>query len=938
MNQLVHVHLDYIDSDAKSFDIDEDILENIRLKFNKDRHPQVLYDITEVSSNRNPITPENTPLIRGRHYLWADGREKWEDRQLVQNALFCSNAAYQYKPIHYLNAKKVYHSIERLIAANVKYGDQVLCIFLGSEHRRQKEKTLIVAFRGTTTKKDIETDSKIGLKAHQSFVGKVHSGFLERMEKVPVGEIIDLAISHKAHQILTCGHSLGGAVSSLVHVELITYLHRKANLVISPKNVLNITFGAPMLGNHEFAEFVSKRNYAENMFHFASAWDIVPSMLSIGHGIESVKQSSIVRSVIGHFPTVCYQIGLKCLTLDKKSNAEEIEAAKKVIKSRCSTLQNDFDKSNYVPVGKFLLIHGLQKNPNIEYISKHSKVIERVIQAPMDYASTLPYKELSKIQNWHSIEKYMELVKTFYSGFEYPSSEFADFQQREIFIEKTKNNFLDENGLKYKFESACSFTCGYDQCEELKRVALYLEDQPVAFCQACRYDPFKTEHFYHKDCFRKEHVNDKKTHKIQIIDWQKYTSKKNEWEKLFKDPDVTEKNVLKIFQSKITAFIMLMISPAMHSYDYYEQNFNNLDIPIDPFGGAEKIIEATQGMYGEKGLVVILTNSFGISEMIEKIVECIGANQITEHLSISLGMKNITESCVDLMEFYGIEFFVHKLLSELPNTDLLIKLTDKIGANQIATRIVSSIGNEKLMTAMQTQFGRFEVAKCLTVPSLQFSATASTTGAIAGFGIFSLCDCYRWSTRKISLEQFKTATLENFVLCLLFALISWSMASVGTFLGASIGHPAFIGIFQIAGAIIGGLFAFKTVELLSDNMKWALNSEDEQKSDVIVDTLHFLEVPLPNGDFKKILEDDVMKCFRRNKLRFHPEKNKENELASLNYFSRDTLLSYIREPISLSNAVIERVNKKLIKKREGIDIHRMKKGITKLKELRPHQN
>ena len=124
------------------------------------------------------------------------------------------------------------------------------------QRSRGKKKTLIVAFRDTKRLEDVKTDFQFGLETDDRFVGKIHGGFLKRMQSVDINQLFEISIINNVNQILTCGSSLGGAVSSLVHLSLLNCLHEAENPLVLPKNLINMTFGAPMFANFELAKHV----------------------------------------------------------------------------------------------------------------------------------------------------------------------------------------------------------------------------------------------------------------------------------------------------------------------------------------------------------------------------------------------------------------------------------------------------------------------------------------------------------------------------------------------------------------------------------------------------------------------------------------------------------------------------------------------------------
>ena len=128
---------------------------------------------------------------------------------------------------------------------------------------------------------------------------------------------------------------------------------------------------------------------------------------------------------------------------------------------------------------------------------------------------------------------------------------------------------------------------------------------------------------------------------------------------------------------------------------------------IETKGAALKINEAFNQLYGVEKLLVILTKSYGIRELIEKITECIGVRQNTESLSVSRGYTDLTETCIQIAEDYGTEFFVHKLLNDLPKVDIARKMFQLLEDDEIACQIMTEIGYDNVNLAMQNNTGQW---------------------------------------------------------------------------------------------------------------------------------------------------------------------------------------------------------------------------------------
>ncbi|KAA1470190.1 alpha/beta-hydrolase [Dentipellis sp. KUC8613] len=162
--------------------------------------------------------------------------------------------------------------------------------------RDDARKEVVVAFRGSSDAADFWTDGQIALEPFTApgtappVNTTAHSGFLNAWNSV-AAEIIStvkLQLSaHAGYSIVTTGHSLGGALSSLAAITL------KQNFPSSP--IRMYTYGQPRTGNDQYAFWVNEQ-FGSNAFRAVHTTDGVPTMLptSIGyrhHGIEYWQSS-----------------------------------------------------------------------------------------------------------------------------------------------------------------------------------------------------------------------------------------------------------------------------------------------------------------------------------------------------------------------------------------------------------------------------------------------------------------------------------------------------------------------------------------------------------------------------------------------------------------------------------------------------------------------
>ena len=117
-----------------------------------------------------------------------------------------------------------------------------------------------------------------------NFKGKFHSGFLEQAELFPIDKILNEEIFSEA-QVICCGHSLGGAIASVVAIKLFISLKRS----FQERSIKCITFGAPLFGNKESQNFVAEQ-MSPNLHNFIFTNDPVPKLLQYTQSISPVVE------------------------------------------------------------------------------------------------------------------------------------------------------------------------------------------------------------------------------------------------------------------------------------------------------------------------------------------------------------------------------------------------------------------------------------------------------------------------------------------------------------------------------------------------------------------------------------------------------------------------------------------------------------------------
>lgn len=79
-------------------------------------------------------------------------------------------------------------------------------------------------------------------------------------------------IMNTSKSIVITGHSVGGAIASLLALWLLSHPQNVCSLIC-------ITFGSPMLGNESFSQTILQERWAGHFSHVVSQHDIVPRLL-----------------------------------------------------------------------------------------------------------------------------------------------------------------------------------------------------------------------------------------------------------------------------------------------------------------------------------------------------------------------------------------------------------------------------------------------------------------------------------------------------------------------------------------------------------------------------------------------------------------------------------------------------------------------------------
>jgi hypothetical protein len=143
-----------------------------------------------------------------------------------------------------------------------------------------KDKSIYIVWRGSSSKKDFQNDASID-KVHFIEEGeKVHIGFKTCWDAVKdeTYKALEIALSTlggegEVDNIVVCGHSLGGAITTLCAYQIYTIY--KSNKIIS------CTIGSPRVGNKVFKANFDKSSIES--LRIVHNLDVVTRSPSIGY-------------------------------------------------------------------------------------------------------------------------------------------------------------------------------------------------------------------------------------------------------------------------------------------------------------------------------------------------------------------------------------------------------------------------------------------------------------------------------------------------------------------------------------------------------------------------------------------------------------------------------------------------------------------------------
>lgn len=129
-----------------------------------------------------------------------------------------------------------------------------------------KKDKYVLAFRGSESITDWTMNFKI---SKEDFHGMsyVHSGFMNQYNSVRL-QILKTINQDREKPILCCGHSLGGALSTICALDL--------SLLTQRENVSCVTFGSPRVGDKYFRNVFA--THVKKSFRICNSFDMIPHL------------------------------------------------------------------------------------------------------------------------------------------------------------------------------------------------------------------------------------------------------------------------------------------------------------------------------------------------------------------------------------------------------------------------------------------------------------------------------------------------------------------------------------------------------------------------------------------------------------------------------------------------------------------------------------
>ncbi|XP_035687456.1 uncharacterized protein LOC118423420 [Branchiostoma floridae] len=238
-------------------------------------------DVGDVTVN----TAEKVPTSKPKNLRAGD----------IQRALVCCQAVYEETPEavqEFLTTELTSHDFG---SASVSCYGPVSYMVAETEDKDE----VFIAFRGTGKLTDVMANcsdwqqlASSGPDESQTALGgRCHAGFLKLASTIPVDPFLQKYQSYSpadnaegCHRIVLCGHSLGGAVSHIVALNMLVELKRRE---LPTDNIMSIAFGAPFFGDEGLRSYVEEQNLSDCLLTVVNQKDPVPRILRLAEAVQT---------------------------------------------------------------------------------------------------------------------------------------------------------------------------------------------------------------------------------------------------------------------------------------------------------------------------------------------------------------------------------------------------------------------------------------------------------------------------------------------------------------------------------------------------------------------------------------------------------------------------------------------------------------------------
>lgn len=280
--------------------------------------------------------------------------------------------------------------------------------------------SLYIGCRGTANLNDWRTNANFMLDPETAEkVPRTHRGFTNRSdsifeELVPKLYALIRRYNWSVSKIITCGHSLGSALSQLIHIKL------KEKEEFEAKKLINITFAPPMVGNVNLRKTlngVDGNGVASSMYHFVVAEDIVPASLFTEYTKEKIHLYEWLLNW-----AVRKGLGTENTNDEDANLPEEVIAMLKKtgpVTHRQPVFDEEHALDQYAPVGTHFYIKGdavyeMKHDDDPQYIARAMiealKALDNVrvpyVDMPGMTGHKAAWREATKIVKHHSLQNY----------------------------------------------------------------------------------------------------------------------------------------------------------------------------------------------------------------------------------------------------------------------------------------------------------------------------------------------------------------------------------------------------------------------------------------------------------------------------------------------------------------------------------------------------